>query len=168
MNTTLRFDLLIPISLLVLQTLILIFLSFNVLKRFKILRTSYSGMEYSQLIVAVAILFGVLFISMSDIAALFQSFKTYQNTKENIFSGTFLKFSQFFMLVLFFEILFGLLCAFIIKLLLGFKNSLKEIEEGNLPAAILMSVIIIGMSMVLQLCAKEIIGYIIPQYLNFR
>jgi len=158
MNSILKFELLIPISLLVLQTMILIFLSFSVLKRLKILKVPFSGLEYSQVTVASAILLGILLISMADIAALFQSFKTYQNTKANIFSGTFLKFSQFFMLILFFEILFALLCAFVIKLVLGFKNSIKEIEEGNLPAAILMSVILICTSMILQLCAKDLIG----------
>jgi hypothetical protein len=168
MQSILNFQLLIPISLLVLQTFILLFIEVAVLRRFKILKLPYAGMEYSNLIIVAILLFGVFFISTADIGALFQSFKTFQNARENIFSNTFYKFSQFFLVIFFFQILFALISFFIIRLLLGFKNSIKELEEGNIPGSILMAVIILSFAIIFQFCAKEVIEYITPQYLNFR
>ncbi len=168
MNSILHFNLLLPIGLLVLQSIILLFLSFTILKRRKILKAPYSGMEYSQLIVVSSFLFGVFFISTGDISGLFQSFKTFQNAKLNVFSDTFLKFSQFFLVIIFFEILFALLCAFAVKLLLGLKNTVKELEDGDIPAAVLIAIIVVSFSIVLQYCSKEVIDYITPKYINFR
>lgn len=164
----LHFTVLLPIGLLVLQTFIFLFICTTVLKRLKLLRAPYAGMEYSQLIVAAAFLFSTFYISTADIAGLFQAFKTFENAKENLFANTFYKFSQFFLAALFFEILFALVSIFIIKLSLGFRNPIKEIEEGNIPAAILMAVIIISFAIVFQFCAREVIVYITPQYLDFR
>jgi hypothetical protein len=168
MNTIFRFDTLLPIALLTLQTFALLFSCMFVLKKLKILKTPYAGMEYSELIIVSAFLFGVFFISTADIGGLFQAFKTFQNIGTRIFSTTFSKFGQFFLVLLFFEILFGLVSAFVIKVLFGFKSSLKEIEEGNIPSAVFMAVIIISFAIVFQFSAKGIIEYIIPKYLNFR
>jgi hypothetical protein len=168
MNTILRFEMLIPILLLVMQSFVLLFIGLFILRRLKLLKLPYAGMEYSQLIVTASILFGVFFISTADTGGLFQTFKTFQNANSKVFSNTFYKFSQFFLVVFFFEILFGLISFFIIKLLLGFKGTLKEIEEGNIPASVLMGVIIICFAIILQHSGREVIDYITPKYLNFK
>jgi uncharacterized membrane protein YjfL (UPF0719 family) len=64
--------------------------------------------------------------------------------------------------------MFALISFFISKILLGLKETAKEIEEGNIPASILLSVIILGFAIVLQVCAKEMIEYITPHYINIR
>src|ERR1700712_4758237 len=130
MNSILHFTVLLPIALLVLQAFVFLFICTTFLKRFKLIKVPYAGMEYSHLIVAAAFLFSVLFISTADIAGLFQAFKTFENANGSVLSNTFYKFSQFFLALLFFQILFGLVSAFIIKLLLGFKKPINEIEEG--------------------------------------
>lgn len=168
MRSVLNFDILLPIGFLLLQAFLLLFMGMTVLRRFKILKTPYAGMEYSEVIIGAALLFCIFFISLANIEGLFQTFKTYQNQGNNVFSNTFSKFSQFFLVVLFFELLFAMTSFFVIKLLLGFKNTLKEIEEGNIPSAILIGVILIGFSVVFQISAKQVIEYITPQYLNFR
>ena len=125
-------------------------------------------MEYSQIIVAAAFLFGVFFIGTGDSAGLFQAFKTFQNANKAVFSDTFSKFSNFFLVILFFEMLFALLSFFTVGILLGFKKPMKEIEEGNIPTAILAAASIIGFAIVMQFCAKEVIMLITPQYISFR
>lgn len=44
----------------------------------------------------------------------------------------------------------------------------KEIEDGNIPGAILTAVIIIGFAIVMQFCAKEAVELITSQYIDFR
>jgi hypothetical protein len=168
MNSILRFETLLPVGLLVVQTFVLLFICIFVLRKLKILKTPYAGLEYSQLILASAFLFGVFFISTAGTGALFQVFKIFQNAGSKLFSNTVSKFGQFFLVILFFEFLFGLVSFFIIKLLFGFKNSLREIEEGNIPSAVLMAVITVSVAVVFQFSTKQIIDFIVPVYINFR
>jgi uncharacterized membrane protein len=88
MNSIFRLEILLPVLLLVLQAFILLFLCLFVLRRLKIVKTPYAGMDYSQVIIAAAFLFGVFFISTSDTGALFQAFKTFQNAASTIFWNT--------------------------------------------------------------------------------
>lgn len=168
MHSILNFDILLPISLLLLQSFLLLFICIFVLRRIRLLKTPYGGMEYSEVIVAAMFLFSIFFISTANIEGLFQAFKTFQNQQENVFSNTFSKFSQFFLVVLLFELLFGLVSFFIIRILLGFKNSFREIQDGSIPSAILTGVLLISFALLMQFSAKEVIQYITPQYLNFR
>lgn len=166
MTSILSFNFVLPIGLLLLQAFILLLISTSVLKKLKLLRTPYAGMEYSQIIVAATFLFGVFLISTADTSGLFQAFKTFQNAKQDLWSNTFMKFSQFFLVILFFQVIFVLASFLLCKLLLGYKNTFQEIDEGNVPASILTSVVLLCFSMVLQVAAKETIDYITPKYLN--
>jgi hypothetical protein len=168
MHSILNFDILLPIGLLLLQAFLLLFICIFVLRRIRLLKIPYGGMEYSEVIVAAMFLFSVFFISTANIEGLFQAFKTFQNQQENVFSNTFSKFSQFFLVILLFELLFGIVSFFIIRILLGFKSSFREIQEGSIPSAILTGVLLISFAVLLQFSAKEVIQYITPQYLNFR
>jgi hypothetical protein len=168
MNSIFRLEVLLPISLLIIQAFILLLIFITILKRINILKTPYAGMEYSQLIVTSAFLFGIFFIATADTEATFQAFKTFQNAGEKTFSSTFNKFSQFFLVVIFFEMIFSLISLLVAYLFLGLKNPKKEIAEGNIPACILFGITIIGFAIVLQYSAKELVQYITPQYLNFR
>jgi hypothetical protein len=167
MNTLFRTDLLLPVALLLVQAVVLLFIFIWVLRKLKILRTPFAGMEYSQVMVAAAFLFGAFFIATADSSSLFQTFKTLQNAGQKTSSGL-TKFNQFFLVIVFFEALLTLISFFASKLLLGLKNTAKEIEEGNIPVSILLSVIIVGFAIILQVCAKEIIEYITPHYINIR
>lgn len=168
MRSVLNFEILLPIGLLLLQALMLLFISVVVLRRVKLLKSPYSGMEYSEVILAGMLFFSVFFISTANIEGLFQAFKTFQNQGRNVLTNTFSKFSQFFLVVLLLELLFGIVSVFIIKFVLGIKNSLKQIEEGNIPSAIITGVLLISFALIIYYAAKEVIGYITPQYLNFR
>lgn len=168
MSSIFRVEILLPISLLLMQAFTILLIFVAILKKINILKSPYAGMEYSQLVVASAFLFGIFFIATADTAATFQAFKAFQNAREKIFSNTFNKFSQFFLVIIFFEIIFSFICLLVAYLFLGLKNPKKEIAEGNIPACILLGFTIIGFAIVLQFSAKELIQYITPQYLNFR
>jgi len=165
MKSILQFEILLPILLLIIQTLVHLFICLFVLKRIRLLKTPYAGMEYSQVIVATSILAGVFFISTADVAGLFQTFKTFQNAGSDILFNTLKNFGQLTLITFLLEIAFGLTSFLIIKLLFGFKNTLGEVKEGNMPASILMSIIILGFSLIFQTATKEILEYTIPQYI---
>src|SRR5215207_1859017 len=122
MNSIFSVENLLPALLLVIQAFMLFFICLFVLRKLKILTFPYAGLEYSQLILASAFLFGVFFISTADSGGLFQAFKTFQNMHSKLFSNITSKFGQFFLVIVFLEFLFGAFCFFIIKLLFGFKN----------------------------------------------
>lgn len=168
MHPILNFNLLLPIGLLLLQTLLLLFIAIATLTRVQLLKQPYTGMEYSQVTLTAAFLFSVFLISVADIEGLFQAFKTFQNQNEQVWQNTFSKFSQFFLVILLFQLLFAVVAAFMIKIVLGFKNSFAGINEGNIPAAVIVGVILISFALVFQLAAKQVIISVTPQYLNFR
>jgi len=158
---------LIPIVLIILQCFVLLFGSITILKRLKFLKTPYAGMEYSQLLVGAAFIFGVFLISTGSTASIFQSFKTFQNGSEGVFTNTFSKFSQFFVVVVVFEVLFFLVGIVSVRLFAGFGKA-NQVNEGNMPVSILVAVVLIGFSIVFQFCTGEIVDYITPKYINFR
>lgn len=161
-------EILLPIGLLLLQTFFFFFLCLFLLRRSKIVKMPLAGLEYSNVIVASAILFGLFYISTADIQGLFQSYKTYQNLGQDLVSNTFSKFSQFFLVIFFLECLYGIIAFGVIKLLLSFKNSLQEIQEGNIPGSIFMAIIIVSVSMLLQDMGKEMMTYLTPQFVNLH
>src|SRR5688500_5862805 len=107
MDTVFRFDMLLPIGLIVLQELLLLFAGISILKKMKFLVTPIACMDYSQVIVVGCFLFGITLIGTGDIEGLFQSYKTFQNAGRQVYSNTFSKFSEYFLTVLIFEILFA-------------------------------------------------------------
>lgn len=168
MEAIFNVQILIPIGLLLLQTLFFFFLCLFLLRRTQIIRLPMAGMEYSNVIVAGAILFGLFYITTADIQGLFQAYKTYQNSGEALAINTFAKFSQYFLVILFLAVLYGIVAFGIIRLLLGFKSSVQEIQAGNIPGSILMAVLVISVAILLQRTGEEIMTYLTPQFVNFR
>jgi hypothetical protein len=166
MNTVLNFHVILPILLVIIQSLILLFCTIAALRYFKLLRSPYAGMAYNKLIFVSVVIGSVFIIGTADIEGLFQATKTFDNVDAGFYSNTFYKFSQFFFVIFIFELLFFLICFVLIKIIPGIRNFIND--EEDLPAGILLSVMVLGMALVLQLCAKEMIVYITPQYLNFR
>jgi len=158
---------LIPILLIVIQGFVLLFGAITILKRLKFLKTPYAGMEYSQLLVGAAFILGVFLISTGSTASVFQSFKTFQNANGSVLTNTFSKFSQFFVVVVVFEVLFFLVGLLSVKLFAGFGKS-NQVEAGNMPLSILVAIVLVGFSIVFQFCTGEMVDYITPKYINFR
>lgn len=168
MESIFNVNLLLPIGLILMQTLFFFFLCLFLLRRAHIIRLPIAGMEYSGVIVAGAVLFGLFYITTADIQGLFQAYKTYQNRGEDVAANIFSKFSQYFLVILFLGALYGVIAFGIVRLLLGFKSSVQEIQAGNIPGSILMAVLIICVSILLQRTGEEIMTYLTPQFVNFR
>jgi hypothetical protein len=168
MKPLLNLEMLLPVGILLLQIIVILFVCLTILKKVKIIKSPLAGLEYSQAIFACCILFAVFIIDTASVSATFQSFKTYQNQQISILQPLFSKSGQYFLVVLFFEALLGVLIYLVSKILFGLGKGIKEIESGNIPFSLLISAIIIGFSIVLNVMAKEVIEYIVPHYLNFR
>jgi hypothetical protein len=168
MKSILNPSLLLPIGLLLLQTIFFFFICVYVLRRARIIQFPLAGLEYSNVIVAGSVLFGVFYITTADIQGLFQAYKTYHNLGEGFGQNTFIKFGEYYMVLLFLEVLYAIIGFGIIKLLLGYKNSVQEIQNGNIPGSILMAVLLLSISLLLQRAGEEIVIYLTPQYITIR
>lgn len=168
MKAILNFEFLLPITVLLLQVFIVLYICILILRKIGILKQPLGGLEYSHAFFATATIFSVLLISTAGASAMFQTFKTYQNQSGSIWQLYLAKSGQFFLVVLFFELLLGMVILLLTKTSLFVGNGLKEILDGNIPAALVTSCIVLGFAIVLRVMASEIMEYITPQYLNFR
>jgi len=157
---------LMPVLLLVLQTLIFLLSTIAVLRYLKILKLPYAGMENSKLLTAAVILFSAMVISFADIDAVMQTVKTFHNYGDGFYRNLFIKFSQFILVIVLTECLFGLLCFIAIRTVPGFRQSFAT--EDDMSGAILQSIVILIVSILLYACAKEVIESITPKYINFN
>ncbi|MEJ0105519.1 MAG: hypothetical protein WDO19_24455 [Bacteroidota bacterium] len=167
MNTIIQPQIIVPILLLLLQSIVLLFVSVTILRSLKILKVPYAGMEYSQIILASAFIFGILFISSAGVPALFQSFKIFQNRGTDVIANTFSKFSQFFLIIVFFEIIYSMIFLFLSAIFTGNKK-FKDVEEGNIPVSLLVSAITISFAILIKLIGAEIVEWFIPEYISIR
>lgn len=157
---------LLPVLLLVVQTVIIMISTVYVLRYLKILQLPYAGMENRKVVLASTILLSALIISFSDVEALIQAVKTFQQYEENFYKNVFVKFSQFFLVIILAQGLLGLLSFFALKIIPGLKASYPT--EDDMPGAIIQGLITIVFAVLLYLCAKEIITTITPKYINFN
>jgi hypothetical protein len=157
---------LLPVLLLVLQTLIFLLITIAFLRYLKILQLPYAGMEHSKVVIAAVILLSVMIISFSDVGGVVQAVKTFHNYGEGFYRNLFIKLSQFILIIVLTECLFGLLCFIAIRTLPGFRQS--SATEDDMPGAILQAVVILIIAILLYACAKEIIEPITPKYINFN
>ena len=157
---------LLPALLLVLQTLIFLLGTITILRYLKILQLPYAGMQYSKVLTSAVILFSVMIISFSDVNGVVQAVKTFHNYGDGFYRNLFIKFSQFMLIIVLTEFLFGLLCFISRRILPGFKQS--PAHEDDMPGAILQAVVMLILAILLYNCAKEIIEPITPKYINFN
>lgn len=159
---------LLPVVFLLLQSFLVLFICVTVLRRFKIIKLPFGGVEYSEAIFACSIVVAAFLVSTASVPALFQAFKVFQNQDAAIFPALSAKAGQFFLVVLFFELLL-LLVSFLLSSVFSWMGSgTTEIAAGNIPVSLVTSAMVIGFAIVLKKMAAEMIEYIVPHYLNFR
>lgn len=157
---------LLPMLLLVVQTLIFLVSTVAVLRYIKVLRLPYAGMEHSKLLIGATILLSLIIISFSDVGGVIQTVKTFQNYETGFYRNVFVKFSQFILLTVLTQCLFGLLCYVCIKIIPGLRQS--SVNEDDMPGAVLQAIVIFLLALLLYACAKEIIETVTPKYINFN
>ena len=130
MNSILNFETLLPVALVLLLSYFILFITIFTLRRTHIIKAPYAGMEYSQVIIAAAVIIGAFLVAISCIPPLFQSFKTYQAQRTNLYQNTIAKFAQFFLVVLFFEIIYLLVTYLNTKLFFGKNQTVRKWKRG--------------------------------------
>ena len=168
MKSILNFQFLLPIGVLLLQMFISLFICIAILRKMCIVKKPLGGLEYSHAIFASITIFSVFLISTASAPAMFQTFKAYQNQRNPEWQLYFSKSGEFFLVILFFEVLLGLMILLFTKTVLSIGNGIKEIQEGSIPSALVTSGIVLGFAIVLRVMAAEVLEYITPQYINFR
>jgi hypothetical protein len=158
MNTLFPVYTWLALGLLLLQTYLIIFIGLLLLKKIKLLKQPYSGMEFSEVLPAGMVLLCVLFISSADVPGLFQSTRVYMDSKDSPSHASFIQFTRFFLVVLFFGILYIIIRYF-------FRANEKEV---SLPVSILHCAIIIGFAIICWIVCKELVDRMTPQFINFR
>lgn len=168
MKVILNFQSLFPVVVLLLHAFIILFLCIYLLRKVGILKNPLSGLEYSHAIFGAITIFSVLLISTAGATALFQTFKTFQNQGNPPWQLYLSKSGEYFLVILFFEVLLALIILLFTRTFLLKGNGIKDMLEGSIPSALVFSAIVLGFAIVLRVMAIEVLQYITPQYLNFR
>lgn len=168
MNSVFNLPQLLPIVISLVQLFIIIFLVLMLLRKLKILRLPFGGVEYGEAIFVSSIILASFLIAIADIDAIFQAYKNLDNRGEELLKPLLVKAGQFSIVVLFFILLLGLV-VYLFYLLFGKlnKTSEKPINE-NIPLCILLAVVTIAFGLAFHAMVKDIIELLIPRYLNFR
>lgn len=166
MKSILNFYDLLPVLILILQTLIFLLTTMAILRYLRILQLPYAGMEHSKLLVGAVTLVSIMMISFADIEGVVQSVKVFHNYGDGFYRNLFIKFSQYMLIIVITSLLFGVLCFIALKVIPGFRQS--NLSNDDMPGAILQAVVIFILAFLLYSCAKEIIEPITPKYINFN
>lgn len=163
----LEIELLIPVAIVLLQTGIIISLWIGFLKWKNVLRSPLGGLDNESTAVAIGVLAGAAIISLSGIEDIFQAFKTYQASGDSVFSNTLYKASELFVIIILFQVLYGIILMVLMKMLrINFRDGAEA--ETSLPVSLLLGVIMVIIGFVLFFCAGEITEYSVPGYINLR
>jgi|GEM_PF-2177111 hypothetical protein len=164
MKALANFEILFGLLLLIFQFIVLTLIFILALRKSGLLKFPIAGLEYSQGIFVSLLLVGGYIIGLSSIIYVFETVKSIQNAGQPVYITTFVKFSQFFLVILLLEILYWLLVLFSAKLLFGLKNAFQEIITGNIPASCFVGSIALGYSLLMYFSARELFELITPKF----
>jgi len=156
----------LPIVFLLLELLAILGICFIILSKAKVLNQPLAGMEYSQAIFAASIVFAVVLVATIPVTAMMQTYKTFSAQGVSVFTPLLTKAGQYFLVVLFFEVILLVMLTIIIRSFQFTAKAMTEIRTGNIPLSILLGVVIIAIGMVVLVIGKEMIDWIVPKYVN--
>jgi hypothetical protein len=168
MKAILNFQIMWPIFIWLLQTMLFLFIGATILWKLGMIKRPLAGMEYSQAIMAAVTIFSVLLISTASAGPLFQTFKTMQNQGSPDWRVYGAKAGELLLVSLFFEVLLGLIMGSMTKAFMFLRKSSQQINEGSMPTAIIASALVLGMAIGLRVMTAEVLEYVTPQYINFN
>jgi hypothetical protein len=149
--------------LMIIQTYLLVYMSLLLLRRMKLLKRPYSGMDHSESLTAAIIMLGLLSISSADVAGIFQAAKFYGDGPISMREPLFAFCAKAFLVILFFSLLFIFLNYINIRFLFR-----RDYQTPSLPVSIFLSVIAIGLALVCWFTCKEIVDNMTPRFVNFQ
>jgi len=168
MKRLMDLSILLPIGIIVVHLYLILSLWIFILKRLRFIQKPLSGVDYSQALFVGFIIISALIIGVGEVKGHFQVYRTYTSQDGDFFMPYLAKSSQFFIVVLFVQLLLGILIWGIGATLRDFGVGFKEIREGNLPFGILMGVIILGCSFILRSLVEHLIDLIVPRVIIFN
>lgn len=168
MNSVFNLQQLLPIVICLVQLFVIIFLVVIILRKFKILRLPFAGVEYGEAIFVSSIILASFLIAISDIGAIFQAYKSLENRGDQLLKPLLVKAGQFSVVVLFFILLLGLVVYLFYVLFRKLNKASEKPINENIPLCILLAVVTIAFGLAFQVMVKENIEALIPRYLNFR
>lgn len=149
--------------LLIVQTYLLIYVALLLMRGAKLLKRPYSGMEYSESLLAAIILLGVVSLSATNATGLFQAVRFYSEGDFALGKASYLFFARTFMIIMFFCLtLIGLTYLNVRLLFSGSPQS------PNLSINLFHSAIAVGLAIICWLTARELIDNMVPKIINFQ
>jgi hypothetical protein len=162
MKTLFPSSFMLAFILLIIQTYLLVYLTLLLLRRLKLLKKPYGGMDYAESLPAAVILLGVLIISSGDVYAIFQTAKIYIYGNGSAGEAFYLFFVRSFTIILIFCVLFIAMNFLNIRYL--FRG---HFQAPALPVSIIICSITIGLAAVFWLSSREVIDNMTPKIINF-
>jgi len=153
----------VAFPLLVAQTYLLIYATISLLRRMKLLKRPYSGMEYSESLYAAIIILGVLLMASADAPGIFQAAKSYSDSYTSAGGPFLLFFSRSFLVILSFSLLFIFFNFLNIRFFFR-----EDHKEPSLSVSILFCAIAIGLAVACWVTCKEVVDNMTPKYINFQ
>ncbi len=153
----------IILLLLLFQTYILFYSTLFLLRRLKMMKRPYNGMDHAELLVAAVVLSGVLFLASANAPALFQAAKSYSDMDLSTGKLLLLYFIRSFTVILFFSGLYIILGFVHFRILFR-----KYYPSPGTAISILITIVTIGIALVCWFTCREILDYITPRFITFR
>ena len=161
-----QWNIILPVVLQLLQTLIMLWGTILLLRKWKLLASPIGAMDYSVTLVCAAIVFDILLISSGDTDYFFRAYKS-TLASEHLLQNTFILFSHYFLAVACVTVVYTGAIFFILDILAQRKLH-EELCNGNIPLGILCTGISIGLAIVINGIALPIYEFLTPVYFNFR
>lgn len=161
MKSILLTSLWFPVLLLIVQTLLISFVSSLALRWMGLLRKPFNGMEYAQIMYAGTLMLGMIVIAAADSESLFQSAKVYLDSHLHPLKAIFSQFSELFLIVLLTGIIFLAMNYACYKWI-----TKRQPDELEIPSAILLTAIALGTIFTGWIVAKEYSSLLTPKLLG--
>lgn len=147
MNFLIKAGVLLPVTWILIQNLLLIFMGIWTLRSWNLIKEPLSGLEYSQALPGAALLLGILLVGNVSVAAINDTYLNYSAQGGEWVRSSLIKYSQLFLVTLVCEFLFVGLSWLALKIFFGIRKNEETVAGGNLPLAIFMTGIVIGLAL---------------------
>lgn len=163
MNTILPGHLALTCLLSIMQIYLLVYAVLSFMRRIKLLKRPYSGMDYAESVHAAGIILGAVIISSASVPSLFQAVQYFANGTPFKTDMFLYFFARSFMAILFFSLLLTAL-SFLHNRFLFHDNYLNP----SLPVAMILTSISLALAVVCWFACHEIIDSFTPKSISFQ
>ncbi|MCF3110254.1 hypothetical protein LL912_15830 [Niabella sp. CC-SYL272] len=163
MNNFLPAHMVFALLVLLFQTYILFYITLFLMRRLKMLKLPYNGMDHAELLIAVTVILGVMFLSVANAPGLFQAAGSFSDRYPSIGKPLLLYVLRFFIVILLFSSLYIVLSFVNLRVLFR-----RYYPEPGMTVSLLIATVTIGIALVCWFTCGAIIDQMTPQFINFR